>query len=284
MLRRLFALVVLLALLAAGLYYLKLLPAGYLPKDLGFLGQRFEETRLTAAVKAALRLNRLTNDSRLDVSSEEGVVTLRGEVGTGEAAEAASRVAGAVPDVKQVVSHLKVVASPPPGAEGRSLGENLDDHALEVEVRMALSLRRELRGSDIEVRAFRRQVTLAGAVACDSARKVAVQTARETAGVAGVKDDLRIGGASSDTSPAAGPDAEAARKALRANPSLGTYQIEVAAEAGRLVLRGQVRTRAEKELAGLLARDAGGGPAPAHPPRRVAYLRRRMTRIAADRR
>lgn len=193
MLRRLFTLVVLLALLAAGLYYLKLLPAGLLPTDLGPFRQRLAEARLTTEVKAALRLNRLTTDGRIDVSSEEGVVTLRGDVGSVEAAEAAVRVAGAVPDVRQVVTHVKVVASPPPGVEGRSLGENLDDHALEVQVRLALSLRRELRGSDIEVRAFRRQVTLAGEVGSDAARQVAVQTARETTGVAGVKDDLRLG-------------------------------------------------------------------------------------------
>ena len=197
MLRRLFTLVVLLALVAAGLYYMKLLPAGLLPRDLGPFRQRLQEAKLSTAVKAALRLNRLTTDGRIDVSSEEGVVTLRGEVGSTEAAEAAVRVAGAVPDVRQVVTHVKVVASPPPGVEGRSLGENLDDHALEVQVRLALSLRRELHGSDIEVRAFRRQVTLAGEVGSDAARQVAVQTARETTGVAGVKDDLRLGGSPS---------------------------------------------------------------------------------------
>ncbi len=204
MLRRLFTLVVLLALVAAGLYYMKLLPAGLLPKDFGPFRQRLEEAKLTTEVKAALRLNRITTDGRIDVSSEEGVVTLRGEVGSAEAAEAAVRVAGAVPDVRQVVTHVKVVASPPPpGVEGRSLGENLDDHALEVQVRLALSLRRELRGSDIEVRAFRRQVTLAGEVGSDAARQVAVQTTRETTGVAGVKDDLRLGGSPS-RSPAPG--------------------------------------------------------------------------------
>ncbi len=261
MLRRLFTFVFLLALVAAGLAYFKLLPAGLLPRNLGLLGQRIDEARLTGAVKAALRLNRLTTDGQVEVSSEEGVVTLRGEVGSGEAAEAAARVAAAVPDVKQVVSHLKVVASPPPGPEGRSLGENLDDRALEVGVRLALSLRRELHGSDIDVRAFRRQVTLAGEVGSDAARQVAVRTVRETAGVAGVKDELRIGGSSSRDAPGGGGhDVDAVRKALRGNPSVGELGIEVATEKGRLVLRGQVRTGAEKELAGLLARDAAGGP------------------------
>jgi osmotically-inducible protein OsmY len=36
--------------------------------------------------------------------------------------------------------------------------------------------------------------------------------------------------------------------------------LSVVVESGRLVLRGQVKTAAEKDLAGLLARDAAGAP------------------------
>jgi osmotically-inducible protein OsmY len=111
------------------------------------------------------------------------------------------------------------------------------------------------------VRAFRRQVTLAGEVGSDAARQVAVRTARETSGVGGVKDELRLGGSSSRDEPGGGGrDADAVRKALRGNSSVGELGIEVATEKGRLVLRGRVRTGAEKDLAGLLARDAAGGP------------------------
>jgi osmotically-inducible protein OsmY len=197
LLKRLLALVLLLALLAAGLYSMKLLPGGFLSKGLAPLEQRFEEAKLTAAVRAALRLNRLTRDGRIEVSSEEGVVTLRGEVASDETRETAARVAAAVPEVRQIVSHLKVTGAPVP-APGRSLGESLDDRTLEVEVRVALSLRRELKGSDIEVRAFRRQVMLSGDVADDVSRRVARETARQTAGVAGVKDNLRLRGAGAE--------------------------------------------------------------------------------------
>jgi hyperosmotically inducible protein len=257
-LRRLFALMFLLALLGAALYYSGLLPRNFLPRGLGPMAHRLGEAKVTAAVKAALRLNRLTKDAAIDVASEDGVVTLRGEVGSDEAQKSADQVAGAVPEVRQVVSHLKVVALPAQPAEGRSLGESLDDRALEVGVRLALSLRRELQGSDIEVRAFRRQVTLAGEVRSDAARRVALQTARDTAGVTAVKDELRQAGPASDRSP--GARREAAERALATNPHLARYSIRVAEEDGRLVLHGRVRTGAEKDLAGVLAREAAPGP------------------------
>ncbi len=250
---------ILLALVGAGLYYSKLLPRGLLWKDLGPVAQRLEEAKVTGAVKAALRLNRLTKDGGIDVSSEDGVVTLRGEVGSDEAREAADQVAAAVPEVRQVVSHLKVVRLPAPSPEGRSLGESLDDRALEVGVRLALSLRRELQGSDIEVQAFRRQVTLRGEVRSDPARRVAVQTARDTAGVIGVTDDMRLPGTKAgEASP--GARREAAEKAVTANPHLARYGIRVAELDGRLILRGRVRTGAEKDLAGVLAREASRAP------------------------
>jgi osmotically-inducible protein OsmY len=79
-----------------------------------------------------------------------------------------------------------------------------------------------------------------------------VETARATAGVEGVTDETRVR--------AGGADAPAVQRALRANPSLAPYPLEVREEGGRLVLRGRVRTSAEKDLAGLLAREAAGVP------------------------
>jgi hyperosmotically inducible periplasmic protein len=260
LLKRLFALVILVGLVVLGLAYTNRLPPGLLPKGLGPVGARLEEARLAASVKTALGLHRDMKGASVDVSSEDGVVTLRGTVASDAARETAARVAGAVPGVRQVVSHLEVVASPSaPKEDGRTLGENLDDHTLEVEVRLALSLRRELEGSDIEVRAYRRQVVLVGEVASDAARQTAVTTVRETAGVAGVLDRLRVRGAPA-RDPVPGAARQAAEDAIRANPHLAAFRIEVVEEEGRLVLRGRVRTGAEKDLAGFVARDAAGSP------------------------
>lgn len=48
------------------------------------------------------------------------------------------------------------------------------------------------------------------------------------------------------------------KRALAANPSLAPYDIRVREEGGRVVLSGRVKTAAEKDLAGVLARDAAG--------------------------
>jgi osmotically-inducible protein OsmY len=50
--------------------------------------------------------------------------------------------------------------------------------------------------------------------------------------------------------------ARAAEAALAANPNLSSFGLKVEARNGQLVLRGHVRTGAEKDLAGVVARDA----------------------------
>jgi osmotically-inducible protein OsmY len=82
-------------------------------------------------------------------------------------------------------------------------------------------------------------------------------------GVAPVNNQLVVGAAAPPAGgPSAVPPAERVgrvQQALRANASLSAYTINVREEGGRVVLTGRVRTAAEKDLAGLLARDAAGG-------------------------
>jgi osmotically-inducible protein OsmY len=255
LLKRLFALVVLLTLAGAALYYYWGLPSGDQAR-LGAVGHRLQEAKVTASVRAALALNRNLKPYAIEVATENGVVTLRGQVPTPDLSELAGRVAGAVPDVVQVVNHLQVAAGPAAasGPEARSIGESLDDRSLEVEVRFALSLRRELGGTDITVSVFRRQVTLSGELARGAQRDVALEAARAVPGVSGVTDNIKVRG---EATPWGSRSAESA---IRANPNLAPYGLKVEEERGKLVLRGRVRTGAEKDLAGLLAREGAGGP------------------------
>ena len=207
-------------------------------------------------MQAALGLNRDLQRLDVDVSAESGVVTLRGSVPTKELRAAAERVAAAVPEVRQVVNHLDVV----PGSEplqvaeaSRSMGEVLDDEALEAKVRLAFSLNREMDGSDVEVSVYRREVTLSGVILSDRQRALAVEATESVAGVTSVNDQLRVAG---ESRPA---DVRGAvERALADNPHLSEYSIEVVEERGQVTLRGAVRTGAEKDLAALLARDVSG--------------------------
>jgi osmotically-inducible protein OsmY len=190
---------------------------------------------------------------------ENGVVTLEGRVPDEAERRRAEVIAGAVPDAREVVNRLEVdPAAARPTEAGRSLGESLDDAKLEVQLRLALSLRRELSGTDIAVSAYRREVTLSGAVSTDAQRSLAVDVARRTAGVRGVVDRIDApGGAAAEATDA--HRRVAVERAFAANPNLARYLLAVEIKDGQVVLKGRVRTGAERDLAGLLARDAAGG-------------------------
>jgi osmotically-inducible protein OsmY len=278
--RRVFALLIVGALVLGVVYYWKYQP-GRLPRfrtdKLGSVGtklgevgesvsEKFRATRTKGAVKAALELNRNLSAYPIEVDAhDDGTVVLRGEVPSAEMRATANRVAAGVPDVSRVDDELRVNASlAPPAAEGRSFGENFDDHALEAKVKLAYSLNKEMKGADVSVSSFRREVTLGGTVVSDAQRQLAIEIAQQIPQVASVKDGLQVGGAGTAAPGAAASDSDASRTravaaALAANPNLSRYGLKVAAADGRLVLSGRVRTGAEKDLAGVVARDAASG-------------------------
>jgi osmotically-inducible protein OsmY len=176
----------------------------------------------------------------------------------------AARLVAAVPQVRGVQNRLAVdptLAAPAGG--GRSLGENLDDRGLEVSVRLALSLHTGLAGSDIQVAAFRREVTLAGELAHPGQRQIALALAQAVTGVEDVVDRLRVRNQAptgADAGQAAPDRLAAVRQALADNLNLAGYDLRCQASAETLHLTGQVQTGAERDLAGLLAREAWQGP------------------------
>jgi len=260
---RFLAFVVLLALIAGGLYYWKSesgaaqLPLK--PESLGQVGQKLRDTALKGSTKAALELDRNLKPFALDIAVEDGVVTLRGALPDEALRARAEQVAAAVPDVRRVVNEISVEAGLQPRTDAaRSIGESLDDKALEVQVRLAFSLRRELKGTDIAVSAYRREVTLSGEVASEEQHRLAAEVAGQTGGVTAVVDHIAVRG---QPAAADAPDRRAAvARALAANANLAPYHLEVRDSEGQLVVSGSVRTGAEKDLAAALAREAAGGP------------------------
>lgn len=252
---RLLALLMLVALVGGGYYYWRANPGVPASKSLDAVAGQLKDTALTGAVRTALQLHGSLRPYAIVVGTEGGVVTLRGTLPQPELRAAAERVAAAVPDVRQVVNHLQVDGSAvqPPAGDERSLGERLDDETLEVQVRMAFSLNKKLRDAPIQVDSHRKELRLSGSASSEELRREALRVAGDVAGVKAVTDTLRVG------VEAVGADVrDAVRRALRSNANLSGAEIEVANQGARLVLRGRVRTGAERELAGLLARDAAG--------------------------
>jgi hyperosmotically inducible periplasmic protein len=287
MLRRLFTLIVLLAVVGAAVYLWRF-RAGSTTMDaaarqfgsdarnlgaeakerLDGVGNELQDVKVTASVKTALALTRSLRPYPIEVSTQNRVVTLRGRVDGDELRARAEAVAVAVPDVSRVVNQLQGTSGGAPDAPAgnRTLGESFDDHSREMKVRLALSLNQNLKGSDVTVHAYRREVTLGGDVASSGQRDLALQAARDTDGSDSVIDRIHVVGtpeASRAIAPGGASNAEraaAAQRALAFNPYLTGFELRVREEGGRLVLRGQVSTPVERDLAGLLAREAAGGP------------------------
>lgn len=219
-------------------------------------GQGLQDAKVTASVRTALGLNRRLRPYSLKVDTEQGVVTLQGRVDSEELRSRAEAVSAAVPGVTRVVNKLETA---PAAAAQPTLAEKIGDKALEMRVKMALSLNRELRGSNLAVSAQRHQVVLSGDARSEAQRDAALRTARETASVGVVFDRIQVAGAEpGKPSLSTAQRAALAQRALESNASLAGFHLSVREEAGRLVLRGVVATPAEKDLAGLVARDGAG--------------------------
>lgn len=287
MLRRLFSLLVLVAIVAGAVYLWKTRSGGaptlgasarqlgsearglgaQAREKLGAVGQEFQDAKVKASVKTALELDRSLHPYSIEVGSDNGEVTLRGSVADERLRARAETVAGGVRDVSRVVNQLQVTpgAAPATLPAGRTLGESVDDHSLQMQVKLALSLRRELKGTDLSVKAYDREVTLSGEVATQAQRELALETARDTGSVGAVVDRIQVqaapGAGTAAGEPPSGARAErvaAAQRALQSNTSLSGFDLQLRDEAGRLVLRGHVRTLAEKDLAGMIAREGAG--------------------------
>jgi hyperosmotically inducible periplasmic protein len=234
------------------------------------VGEKLQGAKASGSVKAALELNRTLKAYPIDVDSAEGTVILRGEVPSEELRVQAEKVAASVPDVTQVRNELRVNPGLAPAAGGgeRTLGENFDDKALETKVRLAFSLNKDLKGTSIDVKSYRREVALSGTVPSEAHRQLALQIARETTDVLAVRDGLAVGAAAAPpagaapgqpgSAAAAAGAAQRAQAALRGHASLAAYVLDIREEGGQLVLSGTVRTPAERDLAGLVAKEAAG--------------------------
>ena len=189
---RLIVVVVVLGLIAFGVYYYTKAHPERAPWRDGAsaVKDKISTMSLAAQVKAALALRESFKDLDISVSAEKDVVTLRGKVPGPDVSRTVEGVALSVPGVRQVVNFLEVDAGAGKRAEGgddRSIGERVDDEALELKVRAAFKLDRDLQAAGFEVKAMRRSIQLFSTAATADQRKRALEVARSVEGVAKVE-------------------------------------------------------------------------------------------------
>jgi len=157
----------------------------------------------TAAVKSRLLWNRNVSGMDIGVSTEDGVVTLTGEVETSEEKDLAGELAENSQGVESVNNELTVLNEPAPVAETErvaeaavdtadDLGDRISDAWIRTKVKSALVFTRNVPGGAIHVRVNDGVVDLRGIVDSEDQKTLAIATAEDIRGVVRVDTDNLI--------------------------------------------------------------------------------------------
>jgi osmotically-inducible protein OsmY len=244
------------------------------------------DSAVSTAVMAKYYTDDMVRGHRLDVSAENGVVTLSGTVQSEAARDRAVALARSVDGVTQVNSQLQVqpvgasaadtTRRPPSetaGTSGRE-GEPVDSAWITSKIQAQYFLDSDVKPWNIDVTTTGGGVvTLEGAVHDETSKAEALRIARATEGVTRVEDRLRVGSeTSAEAAPAADAD-HATRTDVRQPDPWITAKIQakyfidddvrgrtinVETREGVVTLNGSVATEAEKRRAVALARNTDG--------------------------
>jgi osmotically-inducible protein OsmY len=156
-------------------------------------GQRVSDATTTATVKSKLLWNRNTDGLDIHVSTENGVVTLAGNVDSDASRQLAERLTANTEGVEQVQNRLTVAADAPRGEASRTAGEAVSDTWITSKVKFTLMFSRAVHGRDISVETHDGVVKLDGEVRSAAERTMAIDLARGIHGVTRVDDSaLRV--------------------------------------------------------------------------------------------
>lgn len=149
------------------------------------VGQQVDDAALTTKVKSKLAADPEVNPFNIDVDTQDGIVTLRGQVEDAEAKTEAGKLARNTDGVRGVRNLIEV-------GESASAGERVDDAALVTSVRAELATNTNVAASNIDVDAQNGVVTLSGTVKTQAARQEAERVARSVDGVRSVRNELQV--------------------------------------------------------------------------------------------
>lgn len=161
------------------------------PKESENLGAAVSDTGITAKLKARLASDRRTQGKGVSVETNNGVVTLSGQVADMEVSEAAEELARNVPDVKGIDNRIQAPSTMDElGDRAESAadqaGTALTDAMITTKVKTKLAADDRVKAMDIDVDTDSAQVSLSGTVDSDTVRDRAVELAESVEGVASV--------------------------------------------------------------------------------------------------
>jgi osmotically-inducible protein OsmY len=154
-----------------------------------------EDATVTARVKSKLLWNRNTNGLDIDVDTDNGVVTLKGKVGSDAHRELALQLARNTTGVQRVKGELEVEpATKKAGEKGtlETMETTAGDAWITTKVKSMLLFSRETEGADIDVSTAGQIVTLKGTVTSEEQKEKILKLVGETVGVKEVRSQLSV--------------------------------------------------------------------------------------------
>jgi osmotically-inducible protein OsmY len=168
---------------------------------------------LTTKIQGKYFLDQMVKGRRVDVSTNNGVVTLSGTVNSEHEKQKAVEIARNTDGVRRVEDRLKVAPgtdrTPPVSGETRTgddstFTEQMSDAGITARVQSKFFLDDVVKARDIDVSTSAGVVTLQGHVTSDGERQQAIALARSVGGVQDVKDQLQVRAVAASPAPAPG--------------------------------------------------------------------------------
>jgi hyperosmotically inducible protein len=207
----------------------------------------------TSKVKTALMLSKHVSAFDINVTTNQGAVTLAGEVPSEETRRLAAAITQDTPGVTLVQNNLVVN----PGAERSK--DTLADRVADLEIKTILidQLARspELRDKRLTVQVSKRIVTLDGAVDSPAQKRAAEQIVLQVPGVQGLAGTLSVANAQDTVEDKLARRVEFELYSTRAVP---LKNVQIRSQDGTVILTGGVGSRAEKLLAERVAQSVDG--------------------------
>ncbi len=256
--------------------------------------EQLADAWLTTKIQSKFVGDREIKATDINVSSHDGVVTLKGRVLNDPMRKLAVAIAQNTDGVRQVVDQLNVEIAPPVAARAQNAAtpgavattgtaDNTarpatvsasDDARITSSIQSKYFMDERIKGRHIDVATEGGTVTLNGEVGDETERAEALLLARTTEGVKRVEDSLTVtagqpSAATSTAAPApptaaapapAGDEALTARirSQLSSDTQIKGAPLEVSAKNGVVLLQGTVTTSAAKRRALTLARGTDG--------------------------
>lgn len=210
---------------------------------------------LEQEIRAALKWSTLVDDAMVEVSVDDANVKLSGVVGSA-AEKSNARYIAWVSGVKEVdVSDLDVKWYAKDEKLQRAKKEFAEDDKIEKAIKDALVYDPRVHSFNVKVESDEGWVSLRGSVENLMARKAARNIAKNTMGVKGVTNRIKV---EIEMPPTDGEMAEDIKNALSWNAVTESYEIDVDITSGIVTLSGNVDSYLEKKEAEWVASSVEG--------------------------